>query len=361
MINLTRGVPPIEAFPTEDLIRAAERNLRADGKTVLQYVLAPGYAPLREWLAKDNGVRIEEVFMGNSSLEIFHLLTQILLKPEMRAFVESPTYDRANTLLQRSGADVVAIPMEIDGVNLDALEAELKRGAPELFYIIADFQNPMGTTTSLAKRQQLAAWASEYGFWIVEDSPYRPLRYFGEDLPTIRSLAPDRVFQLSSFSKILAPGLRTGFLIGDADVIRGMTRYAVDTYIGPVTPTQGMVYEYIKEGLLDANLERLCNLYRPRLTAMLEAIDRYLPGTTFPRPDGGFFIGVTLPEGTRMDNLLPRAAEAGLMLTDGRGFFHNPAEGDRFLRLPFCSLTPEEIQSAMQLLQPVVAEPLAIE
>ena len=361
MINLTRGVPPVEVFPTEDLIRASERSLREDGKTLLQYVHAPGYTPLREWLAQDNGLSPEEVFMGNSSLELFNFLLQILVKPGMRTFAEAPSYDRANTLLLRSGAEVVTIPMETDGVNLDAFEAELKKGVPALFYIIADFQNPMGTATSLAKRQKLAEWARQYGFWIVEDSPYRSLRYFGEEIPTIRSLAPDRVIQLSSFSKLLAPGLRMGYMVGDADVIKRLHDYAVDTYIGPVTPTQGMVYEYLKEGLLPANLEKLRNLYRPRLVAMLDAVDRYLPGTTFPRPEGGFFVGVTLPEGTRMDILLPRAAEAGLKLSDGRGFFLNPAEGDRFLRLPFCSLTPEEIESAMRLLQPVVYEQFAVE
>ncbi|HHY88946.1 MAG TPA: PLP-dependent aminotransferase family protein [Chloroflexi bacterium] len=360
MINLTRGVPPVDVFPTEDLISAAERNMRADGKTVLQYVQAPGYRPLLEWLAQDNGVKPEEVFMGNSSLEIFAFLTTVLLKPGLRAFVESPSYDRANLLLQRSGAEVVPIPLEVDGVDLNAFEAELKRGAPTLFYIIADFQNPMGTTTSLAKRQKIAEWARQYNFWIVEDSPYRPLRYFGEDIPSLRELAPERVLQLSSFSKILAPGLRMGYVIGDAAVIKSVTKYANNTYIGPVTPTQGMVYEYLKAGLLPANLEKLRNLYRPRLKAMLDAIDRYLPGTTFPRPEGGFFIGVTLPEGTKMDVLLPRAAEAGLKLTDGRGFYINPAEGERFLRLPFCSLTPEEIEDAMKALQPVIYENLAV-
>ena len=125
---------------------------------------------------------------------------------------------------------MVPIPLEVDGVDLNAFEAELKRGAPTLFYIIADFQNPMGTTTSLAKRQKIAEWARQYNFWIVEDSPYRPLRYFGEDIPSLRELAPERVLQLSSFSKILAPGLRMGYVIGDAAVIKSVTNT-------PITPT----------------------------------------------------------------------------------------------------------------------------
>ncbi len=354
MINLTRGVPPVEVFPTEDLIRAGEKSLREDGKTTLQYVHAPGYLPLRNWLAEQHAVEPEQVFMGNSSLELFNFLTMVLLKPGQRAFAESPSYDRTNTLLKRCGAEVVGIPLELDGVDLNRFEAELKRGVPGLFYIIPDFQNPMGTTTSLAKRQQIAAWAREYHFWIVEDVPYRALRYRGEAVPTFRSLVPEQVIQLSSFSKILAPGLRMAYVIGSAELSNKLHEWAVDTYIGPVTPTQGMVYEYLKAGLLPANIQKLCDLYQPRLDAMLAAIDRTLPGAVFPRPDGGFFIGVTLPEGNHMETLLPRAFEAGLKLTDGRGFFLNPAEGDRFLRLPFCSLTPTEINTAMDQLAPMI-------
>jgi 2-aminoadipate transaminase len=356
MINLTRGVPPVEVFPIDDLIKAGEKNLREDGKCVLQYLHAPGYPPLLEWLAKYNNVEPNQILTGNSSLELFQFLTATLVKPGARVFVESPSYDRANTLAKRCGAEVVGIPMENDGVDLNVFEKELKRGVPELFYIIADFQNPMGTATSLAKRKQIAAWAKEYGFWIVEDSPYRNLRYRGEPIPTLRSLAPECVLQMSSFSKILSPGLRMGYILGNADIIKKMTKWAVDTYIGPVTPTQGMVYEYCRAGLLDKNVAKLCELYRPRLDALLSALDRYVPGATFPRPEGGFFVGVTLPEGNTMETLLPSAAEVGIKLTDGRGFFLNPKDGDRFLRIPFCSLTPSEIEDAVAKLAPLLVK-----
>jgi 2-aminoadipate transaminase len=356
MINLTRGVPPVEVFPIEDLIRAGEKSMRENGKQTLQYVQSPGYLPLRDWLAEFNGAQPEQVFMGNSSLELLQFLTMILIKPGARIFVEAPSYDRANTLMKRSGAEVVDIPLQIDGVDLNAFEQELKKGAPALFYIIDDFQNPMGTTTSLEKRQQLVTWAREYNFWIAEDAPYRPLRYYGEPVPTMYSLAPDRVIMLSSFSKTLAPGLRMGYLVGDESIVKQLRTWAVDTYIGPVTPTQGMVYEYFKAGLLGPNIARLCDLYRPRLDAMVAAVDKYLPGSVYPRPEGGFFVGVTLPEGNCMDDLIPKADNAGLKLTDGRGFYLNPADGDRFLRLPFCSLTPDEIESAMQTLSPLVVK-----
>ena len=344
MINLTRGVPPTDVFPTEELIAAGTANLREDGKRVLQYLHAPGYPPLLEMLAKKHDVETDQVILGNSSLELLMFTTLTEVKPGGTIFLESPSYDRANTLAKRSGANVVSIPVETDGVDLNKFEEALKKQRPDLLYIIADFQNPMGITTSAAKREQIAKWAQEYDFLIIEDSPYRELRYFGEPVPTIRSFAPEHVLTSSSFSKTLAPGLRMGYAFGPKDVIKRLTRYEVDTYIGTVTPTQGMVYEYLKTGAFEKNLEKLRNFYRPRLEAMLEVIEQNVPNAVFPRPEGGYFIGVTLPEGNSMEELLPKAAAAGYKLTDGRGYYLNPSDGDRFLRLPFPAMTPEEIR-----------------
>ncbi len=347
-INLTRGVPPPDVFPTEDLIRCAEAALRQDGRVLLQYGRSPGYAPLREWIGQRYGASPEQVLIGNGSLEIFGFIAQRLLRPGDRAFVERPSYDRAITLLRRAGAEVVGISVEADGVDMAALEAELQRGAPALMYVIADFQNPLGITTSLEKRQRLVALAEQYGFWLLEDGPYRALRYWGADVPTLRSLNPERVLHMSSFSKTLAPGLRLGYVIGPASVISQLAAWAVNTYIGPVYPTQGLVNTYCRQGLLEPNIERLKTVYRPRLEATLAALDRYLPDGAWSRPEGGFFVAGFLPERfAPMPELVAQAATAGLTLTDGRDFFPNPADGARFLRIPFCSLTPEEIETAI--------------
>jgi 2-aminoadipate transaminase len=348
VINLTRGNPDPAAFPIDDLIKCSEENLKRDGKIVLQYGHAPGYVPLREWFAEHYSVKPSNIFMGNSSLEIFNFLCQIELKPGVRAFAESPSYDRANTLLRRYGADVVGIPMEPDGMDLNAFEKELKKGVPALVYIIADFQNPMGTTTSEAKRKQIAAWAQQYGFWVAEDAPYRSLRYRGQDVPTIKFFAPDRVLHMSSFSKLLAPGIRMGYLVGPEAMVTKLVKWAVDTYIGPVLPTQGMTYEYLKKGLLEPNIEKLKKLYGPRMDATLAALDKHIPGTIIARPEGGYFVSLNLPKGNTMDKLLSRADGVGLKLTDGRGFFLNPADGDRFLRIPYCQISPVEMEEAIK-------------
>jgi 2-aminoadipate transaminase len=331
--------------------RCGEAALRRDPDVLLQYGRSPGYGPLREWLSERYGVGADQILIGNSSLEIFSFATQTLLRPGDRAFVESPSYDRAIALLRRAGAQVVGIPLEGEGgLNVAALEEEVKQGAPALMYLITDFHNPTGVTTSLEKRRRLAALAEEHGFWIVEDSPYRPLRYEGQDAPTLWSLAPARVLHVSSFSKLLAPGLRLGYAVGPPGAIATLAEWAVDSYIGPVLPTQGMVYEYCRRGLLAPNIERLKEVYHPRLKTVLSALEQQLSPATWTRPEGGFYIGVTLPEGNDVANLRARAEEVGLKLSDGRGFFPHSADGDRFLRIPFCSVTPEEIEEGVMRL-----------
>jgi len=245
---------------------------------------------------------------------------------------------------------VVGIELENDGVNLGVLEAALEEGVPALMYVIADFQNPMGVTTSLEKRQRIVELAREHGFWIVEDAPYRRLRYRGEDVPSLWSLAPERVLHMSSFSKILAPGLRLGYAIGPERVIAELSEWAVDAHIGPVLPTQGMVYEYCRRGLLGANIERLKDVYRPRLDACLAALDEHMSDGEWTEPEGGFFVSGHLPHGCDIVDLRERAAAEGLELSDGRGFFPNPADGRHFIRIPFCSLTPEEIEEGISRL-----------
>jgi len=352
-INLTRGVPPTDAFPVEDLIACGEAALRRDASVLLQYHRG-GYPPLREWLGAQYGVGPEQVLTGNSSLEVFSYIIRVLVGAGRRAFVESPSYDRSITLLRRNDAHVVGVPLQDDGVDLEALETELEAGAPALMYLITDFQNPMGATTSLEKRERLAELADDQSFWIVEDAPYRRLRYRGEDVPSLWSLAPDRVLHMSSFSKVLAPGLRLGYVIGPGQVIAELFEWAEHSHIGPVLPTQGMVYEYCRRGLLDVNIERLKDLYRPRLNTVVAQLNDQIPQAQWTEPDGGFFVSGFLPQGNHIVDLRERAEEAGLKLSDGRDFFPNPADGNRFLRIPFCSLTEAQIVDGVSRLAGLV-------
>jgi DNA-binding transcriptional MocR family regulator len=354
-IAFTRGVPPAEAFPVDEVAECAAAALRADPTILLQYGKSAGYLPLRQWLAERNGLDVEQVFISNGSLQLMEFISSAFLAPGAVAFVESPSYDRAITTFRRHQARVVGIPLEADGVSLGALEEALATHRPKLMYVIGDFQNPAGVTTAAAKRRRILELAEEHDFLVVEDVPYRPLRYYGQEEPSFLSLRPERVLQLSSFSKLLSPGMRTGYLLGPQAVVGKVAKIAEDTYITPVLPTQGTINEYCRRGLLEPNIARLRDLYRPKLDAAVKALGAYLPGADYARPEGGYFVGVTLPAGIKTPALMAKAAEAGLVLTDGDGFFAEAPER-AFVRIPFCSVSVAEIEEGVARLAKVVNE-----
>jgi len=185
---------------------------------MLQYGPSAGFQPLREWIAQWQGVASDRVLTGNGSLQIVEFLCLGLLKPGDVVFTENPTYDRTITMLRRHGLEVVGIPLQADGPDIDALEAAAAKHKPKAFYVIPDFQNPSGTTCSGEKRRKIAEIAHKHEFLIVEDAPYRPLRYRGTEEPSIYSLAPERTLFMCSFTKLIAPGVRTGFIIGRPDL-----------------------------------------------------------------------------------------------------------------------------------------------
>jgi 2-aminoadipate transaminase len=348
-ILFTRGNPAEEALPIADIIDCANTAFQRDGKVLFQYGHYSGYRPLREWIAQRFGATYEQVLIGNSSMEFFTFVAAVMVRAGDTVYLEKPSYDRAITAMKRIGAHVVGIPLEKDGVDIGALKQELKRAVPKVFYIIPDFQNPSGVTTSHEKRKEIARLAEEHGFYIVEDSPYRYLRYRGKDIPTFRELLPDHVLQISSFSKIMSPGIRIGFLIMPTDLAPRFHKWSEDTYIHPVLPTEGIVNEYCRRGLLDPNIERLKGIYRPRMETMLRALKENLKGAQWIEPDGGYFVSTTLPEKIDGHGLWKNARNEGLVLTDGRGFFPD-GKGENFIRLPFSALTPQEIEEGIRRL-----------
>jgi 2-aminoadipate transaminase len=354
-IDFTRGVPAIESFPLTELADCAAAAVRGPhGAQVLQYGQAAGYLPMREYLAAQYGVGAENILLANGSLQIVEFIALGLLQRGDLVFVESPTYDRVLTLLRRHGMRIEGIPLLGDGPDMTALAAALQRETPKLFYIIADFQNPSGSTLSHEKREQIAALAQEHQFLLLEDAPYRPLRYRGEQLPALRDLAPEQTLHMSSFSKQIGPGVRLGYVVGPAPQLAKIGQAAGDTYITPNLLGEAAVHEFCQRGLLEPQLARLRALYQPRLEAVIDALHEYLPTAEWTEPDGGFFIAVTLPAGVTTEALLQQAGAAGLRLSDGRGFFPNPVDGEQFLRLPFCALTPEQIHDGVRRLADVV-------
>jgi DNA-binding transcriptional MocR family regulator len=349
IINFTRGVPATESFPIDDVIGAAHAALKTHGPAMLQYGPSAGFQPLREWLADWQGVHVDRVLAGNGSLQLIEFLCLHLLEDGDVVFTEAPTYDRTITLLRRHHAEVVGIALEADGPDIEALERALAKHVPKFFYLIPDFQNPTGATCSGAKRRHIVDLASRHGFLLVEDAPYRLLRYRGSEEPTLYQLAPDHTIHMSSFTKLIAPGVRTGFMIGEKALINGLAKVAEDTYISPGYVAQGITFEWCRRGLLLPQIERLKRLYTPRLDACLAGLDTYIPEALPTRPEGGFFISLTLPDGVLTTAVRAQASARGLHLSDGLAFF-SEGGGERFLRLPFCALSPTEIEEGVRRL-----------
>lgn len=335
-IVFTRGVPPPEAFPTDELGECFDAAIRNDTAVVLQYGQQPGYAPLRSQLAEEYGVSEAEVLVGNGSLQLQDLVSAHLVRPGMAVFTEQPSYDRAITTFRRRGARVIGIPLEDDGISVERLEEALEREVPAFVYLVPDFQNPAGATLSLEKRRRIVELANEYGFWVIEDIPYRKLRYRGEDLPLLREIDPSRVITMSSFSKLLSPGIRVGFMVAPADLVRAVTGLGEDTYLSPVLPTQAAVAEYLRRDWLRPNVERLKDLYRPRWQTMTEAVRRELPEAHAFIPDGGFFVSVMLPESANTGNLVGRAKDVGLVLTPEHRSSRTPTTESRYRATGSC-------------------------
>jgi 2-aminoadipate transaminase len=353
-INFTRGVPASESFPVEELADAAKSAMESGGVAALQYGPAAGLSGWREWIAEWQQVQPNRVLTGNGSLELVEFLCRTMISPGDVVFTESPSYDRSITLFRRHHAKLTGIPTGPDGPDISALEDALKKERPKIFYVIPDFQNPSGATCSADKRRRIAELAEHYDFLLLEDAPYRLLRYRGNPEPTLFSISPHRVLHMSSFTKLIAPGFRAGFMLGPTETLGKVAKVAEDTYISPGYVAQAITYEWCRRGLLAPQIERLKLLYCPRLEACLSAIDRYMPDSRATRPDGGFFVSVTLPEGTLGRDVRAAAAKLNLNLSDGMGFFPDGG-GERFVRLPYCALAPGQIEEGVRRLSMAAA------
>jgi len=248
---------------------------------------------------------------------------------------------------------VVSLPMDEEGLDLDVVEAELRKGgAVSFLYTIPTFQNPSGRTLGADRRRRLVELAGEFGLDILEDDPYGRVRYEGEAPPLLQELdGSGRVTFTSSFSKTVAPGLRVGWFVVPEDVRASFDDRAVSTYISPPLLPQAIVHELHSRGAFEPNLERIRGLLRQRQTAMLGALERELPdGARWSRPEGGYFLWVDLPPGTDAADLLRRSTEAGVTFVKGSDFFPGGAGGQSAVRLAFSFETPERIAEGVAIL-----------
>ena len=355
-ISFARGIPAPECLPVEELAACAQAAVERDGATVLSYGSSAGYGPLREWIAERHGVDSARVLVTNGSLQGMVFLAERFAGE--RVLVEEPTYDRPLKILAAHGVETVPVAMDDEGLDLAALAEALESGGkPAFLYTIPTFQNPSGRTLSVERRHRLAAVAREHELLVLEDDPYGLVRFDGEAPPTLFELeGGTRVAYSSSFSKTIAPGLRVGYFVLPSALERELEALATSTYITPVLLGQATVFEFLRRGNFEPNLERVSTVLGARRDAMLEALERELPDSRWSRPQGGYFVWLELPEGADAGALLERATAAGVTFVPGADFGGAPNTA----RLAFSFVSPDEIREGVRRLAALVREPLAV-
>jgi 2-aminoadipate transaminase len=348
MISFARGAPSLDIVDVQGLEEAAVRAFENDPAGTTAYGTSIGYPRLRAWIADRHGVQPERVLVTNGSMQADAFLFEQLVKSGDDVVVERPTYDRTLLSLRGRGANVHAVELRPDGIDTDALGALLDGGGgvrPKLAHIIPNFQNPAGYTLSLAKREALLEIANRHGFIVFEDDPYVELHFRGEKLPTMLSLDPERVVYASSFSKTVCPGIRVGYLVGPTELIAQIAKLATNTYISPNMVSQAIVYEFCASGAIDRSIETVRTALAKRALTLQTALRRDLPEAEFVTPEGGYFMWVTLPQGTDVDALFAIANEMEVAFVKGTDFLLEG--GENTLRLAYSGVTPEQIDEGV--------------
>ena len=346
-ISLARGAPSLDIIAVDDLRAAAQSAFERDPAGTFAYGTSAGYPHLLEWLAAKHEVEPDRIVATNGSMQADAFLFQTLVEPGDVVVVEAPTYDRTLLALRELGAEILAIPLEPDGIDVAALEVALGEGAhPKLAHIIPNFQNPAGCTLSLEKRRRLLELAGEYGFTIFEDDPYVELRFEGESLPTMLSLGgAETVVYASSFSKTVCPGIRVGYLVGPTDLIGRIRKVATNTYISPNMVAQSIVAEFCHSGAIERSIETVKAALRERRDATASALERHLPEARFVTPEGGYFLWVDLPEGSDVARLEAASRERGVIFVKGSDFLLKG--GDTSLRIAYSAVPPDQIEEGI--------------
>lgn len=351
VISFAGGLPSPATFPVEEMRVACDRILRDSPAAALQYSATEGYLPLREWVAQRysvNGasVRPSQVLITTGSQQALDLLGKVLIDPASRVLVETPTYLGALQSFSMYEPNYVQVPTDEHGLIPEALNATLTAGA-RLLYAQPNFQNPTGRRLSLERRTALAAFAQRAGFPVIEDDPYAALDYAGTPLPTMLSMAPDHIVHLGSFSKVLSPGMRVGYIIAPEELHFKLVQAKQATDLHTPSLTQRIVYEVVKDGFLETHIPKIRALYRDQCAAMLASLEKHMPaGVEWNRPEGGMFVWVKLPKHIDTMKLLEQSIEQHVAFVPGGPFFANEAEHNT-LRLSFVTVPPAKIDEGV--------------
>jgi len=347
LISFARGAPSADILPVEIVREAAERALRDDWQRALSYGTGRGHPGLVEWIAEFEGVDPGQEMITNGSLEGAVLTFDHLLSPGDEVIVEQPSYDRTLLLLARAGAERLGVPLQADGLQIEAVEELCDRRSPKLAHVIPNFHNPAGCTLSREKRHRLLELAADSGFAIFEDDPYA-LVHFGSEPPEsmFANDAEGRVIYASSFSKTVSPGVRVGYLIGPVDVIAALAKRAGESYISPNMLAESIVWEMARSGSLARNIDFVTEALRGRRDALAAALDERIPEASFVLPQGGYFLWVDMPAEVDCVALLAASAEAGAPFVAGPDFMLEG--GQSSFRLSFASVPAERVDEGVR-------------
>lgn len=349
------GYPDAQTFPTDQIPELCRKVLEKYGTKPLQYGATQGVPELRKAIAERYDVSEDLVQITTSSQQGIDVCSRVLLNPGDVVLTSNPTYLGALQSFKSYRAEIVGLDLkasfEAAGERIRKIEEIVAAGKKiKFFYAIPDFQNPSGETLNLAQRSELVALARRYGFLIIEDCPYRELRYSGDPQTSIYTLAPERTIHLGSFSKIFAPGLRVGWMIGPAEALDkvAVCKQALD--LCPPMLDQYMACEFLSSGELDKNLQKSIDLYRTKRDLMLSLLEKYMPeGVSWTHPDGGLFLFLTLPEHIDTVALYDRALAQGVAYVAG-SFFYVDGSHRNTMRLNFSYIASEKMEEGIKIL-----------
>jgi len=353
-ISFARGAPSADILPVEAVREASAKSLADDWERALSYGTGIGHPDLCAWVAREfHGLEAEQVMFTNGSMEAAALLFRYMIEPGDRVIVEQPSYDRTLLLLGRTGAEIVGVPLEDDGLDVAAFEAALD-GPVKLAHVIPNFHNPAGCTLSAAKRERLVELAAERDFWIFEDDPYRLVSFDGSEgsgaLPStmLDTDNSGHVIHSSSFSKTVSPGVRVGYLAGPGEQIKTLAKRASEHYISPNMLAESMVLELCRSGALARNIEFVNGALAERRDALVAALRDQLPEAEFVVPGGGYFLWVDLPDDYDTVAALDAAKGEGVAFVAGPDFLLDG--GRSSLRLSFASVPADRVAEGVSRL-----------
>lgn len=366
IISFAGGLPSADGFPIPELRQAFDQVLANDGREALQYGPTEGYTPLRQWVADDLStddvkINLNEVLIVSGSQQALDMLGKLFIDNGSKVLVESPTYLGALQSFSVFEPEYVAMDTDEGGLIPAEVSTAKAQGA-RFIYALPNFQNPTGRTMSAERRQEFVERCAAANLPIIEDDPYGELRYIGSPQPSLLSLghkAGATVIRLGSFSKVLAPGLRLGYIVAPSAIIDKLVQIKQATDLHSPTVTQMAVYEAVKNGFLKQHLPTVRELYKRQCQFMLDAMQHYFPeGVHWTRPEGGMFLWVTLPEHMSANELLQKAIERNVAFVPGEPFYATAEAKTNTFRLSFVTVSEERIRQGIEILGQLIREQL---